>query len=85
MHVPIRRIGNSQGIILPRNLLQQTGIEHEVDLQVIDGAIILRPAVSNPRAGWDAQFKKALEEGHMPEDDSFDSMANEFDQNEWQW
>jgi len=85
MQIHIRRIGNSQGIILPRNLLQQTGIEHEADLQVIDGAIVLRPIILNPRSGWDAQFEKALEDGHTPENDSFDSMANEFDQSEWQW
>ncbi len=85
MHVHIRRIGNSQGIILPRNLLQQTGIENEADLQVIDGAIVLRPAKSNPRADWDNLFQKAIDAGYTPEYDLFENMSNNFDQNEWQW
>lgn len=85
MHINIRRIGNSQGIILPRNLLQQTGIENEADLQVIDGAIVLRPTKSNPRADWDNQFQQAIDAGHMPENDLFENMSNDFDQTEWQW
>lgn len=85
MHVNIRRIGNSQGIILPRTLLQQTGIENEADLQVRDGAIVLRPIESNPRAGWDDLFRKASEAGHTPDNDLFEDMSNDFDQDEWQW
>ncbi|GAB2517408.1 hypothetical protein [Spirosoma aerophilum] len=66
-------------------MLQQTGIENEADLQVIDGAIVLRPAKPNPRAGWDSLFQLAIEAGHMPENDLFENMSNDFDQNEWQW
>ncbi|GAB4032574.1 AbrB/MazE/SpoVT family DNA-binding domain-containing protein [Spirosoma jeollabukense] len=85
MHVHIRRIGNSQGIIIPRPLLQQAGIENEVELKVIDGAIVLRPVKSNPRTGWDKQFQEAIEAGHKPESDLFDNLSNDFDQSEWQW
>jgi antitoxin MazE len=85
MQVHIRRIGNSQGIILPRPLLQQAGIEDEVDLEVIDGAIVLRSVKSNPRADWDKLFQRAIEAGHKPEKDLFEGMSNDFDQTEWQW
>ncbi|QDK82447.1 AbrB/MazE/SpoVT family DNA-binding domain-containing protein [Spirosoma sp. KCTC 42546] len=85
MQVHIRRIGNSQGIILPRPLLQQAGIENEVDLEVIDGAIVLRPAKSDPRANWDQLFQNAIEAGHKPEKDLFNGASNDFDQTEWQW
>lgn len=81
----IRKIGNSQGIILPRPLLQQVGIEEAVELEVINGAIILRPAQQHPRAGWDEAFQKALEEGHEPDKDLFDGMSNTFDDKEWIW
>lgn len=66
-------------------MLQQVGIENEIDLEVTDGAIILRPAKSHPRAGWDEAFAKAAEAGHTPDDDLFDGVANSFDQTEWQW
>lgn len=85
MQTQIRRIGNSQGIILPRPLLQQVGIENEIDMQIVEGAIILRPIKSHPRADWDLQFQQAIEAGHKPENDLFDGISNDFDQNEWQW
>lgn len=85
MHLQLRRIGNSQGVILPRPMLQQVGIENEIDLEVADGAIILRPAKSHPRTGWEEAFAKAAEAGHVPDEDLFDGIANEFDQTEWQW
>lgn len=83
MQLQLRKIGNSQGIILPRPMLQQVGIETEIDLEVIDGAIILRPAKPHLRAGWDEAFAKAVEAGHTPDNDLFDGMANAFDQTEW--
>ena len=81
----IRKIGNSQGIILPRPLLQQAGISNEVTVEVIDGAIVLKAATPHPRAGWDEQFRKAEEAGHVPEADLFGGMATEFDTAEWTW
>ena len=85
MHLQLRRIGNSQGIILPRPVLQQAGIENEIELEVTDGVITLRPAKLHPRAGWDEAFAKATEAGHLPDNDLFAGAANEFDQTEWQW
>ena len=85
MQLQLRQIGNSQGVILPRPLLQQVGIENEIDLEVVNGAIILRPAKSHPRAGWDEAFAKATQAGVTPDNDLFDGVSNSFDQTDWQW
>lgn len=85
MQLQLRRIGNSQGVILPRPMLQQVGIENEIDLEVTDGAIILRPAKPHPRAGWDEAFAKVTEAVHTPDNDLFNGISNTFDQTEWQW
>jgi antitoxin MazE len=81
----IRRIGNSQGVILPRVLLQQAGIANEVTMEVIDGAIVLKAAKNHPRAGWDEEFQKAEAAGHVPDADMFEGMSAEFDETEWTW
>lgn len=80
-----RRVGNSKGVILPYPVLQQVGIDNEIDMEIIEGAIVLRPAKQHPRSGWDEAFAKAAEAGHTPDDDLLDSASNEFDQTEWQW
>ncbi len=85
MVLQIRRIGNSQGVILPRPMLQQVGIEQEIDIEVVEGALILRPAKSHPRAGWDEAFAKAIDAGHTPDNDLFEGASNSFDETDWQW
>jgi antitoxin MazE len=57
MEVAIRKMGNSQGIVIPKPVLAQLGLESTADLQVRDGVIEIRAVVRNPRAGWaeDAQ------------------------------
>jgi antitoxin MazE len=58
MHVLLRPIGNSQGIVIPKPLLSQIGLEAEVEMTVEDGAIVLRRPRS-VRAGW-ADAARAL-------------------------
>lgn len=53
----IIRIGNSQGIRLPKLLLQQVGLLGEVEIEAQFGQLIVRPAVSR-RQGWEKQFQR---------------------------
>jgi antitoxin MazE len=57
MEVAIRKMGNSQGVLIPKPILAQLGLERTADLQVRDGVIEIRPVRRNPREGWaqDAQ------------------------------
>lgn len=77
---PIRKIGNSSGVLLPKAMLKAAGIENEVEIEVQGQTILLRPA--NPRAGWAESFWKATEKD-SPEGDLFEGMSNDFDQTEW--
>ncbi len=52
MKIAIRRMGNSQGVIIPKPVLAQAGLEGEVELSVEKGAIVLRKPASNSREGW---------------------------------
>lgn len=81
----IRKIGNSQGILLPRAVLQQAGIEGTVDIEIAEGALILRAVKTHPRDGWEAAFARASEADEKPEGDLFDGATNQFDQIEWTW
>ena len=81
----IRKIGNSSGIILPKSILEQVGIDKEVDLEVVGDLIVLKSHKLHPREGWEAAFKLAIENGELPENDLFEGMANEFDRTDWQW
>ncbi len=62
MEVAIRKMGNSQGVLIPKPILAQVGLEGTADLQVRDGVIEIRPLHRNPREGWadDARRLAAL-------------------------
>jgi antitoxin MazE len=74
----IVRIANSQGIRIPKPLLEQSGIQTEVEIEV--GGI--RPA-SQSRIGWDQAFTLMAERG----DDALveDFGSTDWDQVEWDW
>ena len=53
MRTAIRKIGNSQGVLIPKLLLAEAGLDAAVDMAVEDGTIVLRPVRDHtPRAGW---------------------------------
>ena len=77
MQVAIRKMGNSQGILIPKPILAQVGLEGAADLQIRDGVIEIRPIRRNPREGWAEDAKRLAEEG----DDAlvWPELANECD------
>ena len=56
MKTRIIKIGNSQGVRLPKLLLAQVDLGEEVEVEVQQNQIVIRPA-QGPRHGWDAQFR----------------------------
>lgn len=63
MQVAIRRMGNSQGILIPKPILAQVGMGDKADLQVRDGVIEIRPVQANPREGWAEDARRVAESG----------------------
>jgi antitoxin MazE len=63
MEVAIRKMGNSQGVLIPKPILAQVGLEGSADLQVRDGVIEIRPVRRNPREGWDKDARRLTAEG----------------------
>ncbi len=63
MEVAIRKMGNSQGVLIPKPILAQVGLEGTADLQVRDGVIEIRPARRNPREGWATDAERIAQHG----------------------
>jgi antitoxin MazE len=84
MRTRIIRIGNSQGIRIPKPLLEDSGIGEEVELKVEDNRIIISDA-RKPRQGWEEAFRLMAERGDdkMLDDDSFHHSS--WDEEEWEW
>ena len=76
-------IGNSRGIRIPKPLIEQCGLQDEVEMEVRDDAIVLRSPRS-PRAGWDKAFAQMARLG----DDALlhsEPQPSKWDEEEWEW
>ena len=82
MKAQIIQIGNSQGIRIPKVLLEDSRITGDVDLELHPDGILIRNA-QQPRSGWDEAFKSMAEN----EDDELaaGSTSTDFEKKEWQW
>ena len=82
MKTQIIQIGNSQGIRIPKVLLEESRITGDVDLELHPDGILIRNA-QKPRAGWADAFRT------MRENDDGELIADApesgFDKKEWQW
>jgi len=74
-------IGNSQGVRIPKPLLEHAGLEGDVALHAERGRIVIT-AVRRARAGW-AEAAAALHA--RGEDGLLETPAPAFDAEEWEW
>ena len=79
----IIKIGNSQGVRIPKVLLEQTNLSEEVELEAQNGRIIIRSA-AHPRQGWGKAFQSMAEHGDDRLLDADLTGRTRWDQSEWQ-
>ena len=65
VHVSIRQIGNSQGVVIPKPVLAQLGLDSKAgaEMTIEDGALVLRRPASPARTGWAEAARKIAEAG----------------------
>ncbi|NOQ47201.1 MAG: AbrB/MazE/SpoVT family DNA-binding domain-containing protein [Desulfobulbaceae bacterium] len=82
MRASIIKIGNSQGVRLPKPILEQCGFKNEVELEVHNHELVIR-LPRNPRDNWENAFKKMAANG----DDRLLDYATmtQWDEEEWEW
>jgi antitoxin MazE len=83
MKAELIRIGNSQGIRIPRAVIDQRGFGRRVEMRV-EGENLIITRKKAVRSGWDEAFKAMAEQG---EDATLfpDDLEDSFDRTEWEW
>jgi antitoxin MazE len=77
----IVQVGNSQGIRIPKSMLEQSGIVEDIELEVRDNQIVIT-GTSKPRSGWGESFAQMVANGDELE---ILPVSNSWDETEWQW
>ena len=84
MRTKIVKIGNSQGVRIPKSILEQSGIEDDVEIKTQNGNIILFPT-KHPRHDWDEAFRAMHERGDDKMLDENLLTQSQWDDEEWEW
>ena len=88
MNVPtttrLIKIGNSQGIRIPKPLIDMIGLKGDVEIEVQSGQIVLRPTHAS-RNGWDEQFRSmaASQDDRLLDDEPH--VPTDWEAQEWEW
>jgi len=82
----IVKVGNSQGVRIPKPLLELTGLAgaDEVEVQAEGDHLVIR-AARRARAGWAARFKEMAARGDDRLLDSEPPTLTGWDEAEWEW
>ena len=80
----IVKIGNSQGIRIPKLLLDQADLGEEVELELQGEQIVIRSA-HRARRDWSDQFKAMAARGDDKLLDGDVMVSTAWDEEEWEW
>lgn len=80
----IVKIGNSQGIRIPKPILERLGLSGEVELEVQDDQLVIR-SVQVPRHTWAAQFEQMAQQSDDALLDEKSPSLSDWDEDEWTW
>ena len=84
MRTRIVKIGNSQGVRIPKLLLERSNLAEEVELEAEDDRIIIR-STKQPRQGWERAFRAMAERGDDSLLDNNFLAQTRWDEDEWKW
>jgi antitoxin component of MazEF toxin-antitoxin module len=84
----IQKIGESFGIILPKELLEACGLSNEATVTLRNNSLIVTPGPRRARAGW-AEALQEIPRDQLEQDfaelQSFRETPDEWDASEWCW
>ena len=77
-------IGNSRGVRLPKAMIEQAGLQDDVELELVDGAIVIRRK-RKVREGWAEAARLMAERGEEPLPEILDRTETEWERDHWRW
>ncbi|SFV69869.1 transcriptional regulator/antitoxin, MazE [hydrothermal vent metagenome] len=81
------KIGNSQGIRIPKPLIQQAHLENvSLELEVLENGLLIKPLNNTGRETWSANIEHIVSKNQGLEDEGFlEDLLNDNDLEEYEW
>jgi antitoxin MazE len=83
----LTKIGNSQGIRIPKALIKEAHLENvEIDLEVVENGLLLKPIKKSARENWQQNIKQVLEKNKNKKDEAIlEDFLNDSDLEDYEW
>jgi antitoxin MazE len=82
----LTRIGNSQGVRIPKPIIKQANLENsEIEFEVTQNGLLLKPIRRSVRQNWEENIKNTLSKNKKMKDEGLleDLLDEEIE--EWEW
>lgn len=84
MKASVVKIGNSRGIRIPKPIFEQCGFKEEVELEIENKRLVVRPT-SQARQNWADKFDSMSERKEDMLESDYEGISNEWDDSGWEW
>jgi len=83
----LTKIGNSQGIRIPKPLIQQAHLENvNLELEVLENGLLIRPVNNTSRDTWKKNIEKVMLENKGLQDEAvLEDFLNDNDLEDFEW
>jgi len=83
----LTRIGNSQGIRIPKPLIAQANIENnKLDLEVVEEGLLIKPILNTRRKNWKSNIESILSKNKDKKDEAVISeLLDDSDLEDFKW
>ena len=83
----LTKIGNSQGIRIPKPIIKQAKLENsEIEFEIVKGGLLLKPIKKRVRINWEDNILKILSANKNRKDVAIlDEFLNDSDLDDWEW
>jgi antitoxin MazE len=83
----LTKIGNSQGIRIPKPLIQQAHLENvNLELEVLENGLLIKPINNTARDTWIENIKKVTSRHNGLQDEGLlEDLLNDNDLEEYEW
>jgi len=85
--ISLIKIGNSQGIRIPKPLIQQAHLEDsDLELEVLENGLLIKPIKNRQRESWKKNIEEVLSHHKDMEDEGYlKDFLNDNDLEEYEW
>ena len=83
----LTKIGNSQGIRIPKPLIKQADLENaNLELEVLENGLLIKPIKNIQRENWKINIEQVLARHKNMKDEGYlEDLLNDNDLEEYEW